>query len=507
MALASYTFLIGFLPVVLLLDAWVARRSQARHGRALLLLASLVFCAYAGALTLAWVVASSVLTFAIVRALQAREPDARARPWLLGGGIALHVVGLGFFKYAGFGVDTWNALTGSAFAFAAPAFPLGISFITFQQIAYLIEAAHGETREDGALDYALFVGFFPKLVAGPLADPRKLTPQLREGRVRSDADLALGLTLLAAGLFKKVMIADELGEVADPVFGAAAAGSSLDALTAWTGALAYTLQLYFDFSGYSDMALGAARCLGIRLPLNFDSPYQASNIGDFWRRWHMTLTRFLTQYLYTPMATPLTRLAVTRSLGPTRLFALTVAIPSIVTFAIAGLWHGAGFTFVVFGLLHGIYLTLHQGWRELRRAWLGRPAPSRARTLGAWSLTFTGVVVAFVFFRAGSLGEAFEVLQAMCGLAPPALEADPLRIEGRDFLLVGGVAAIAWLFPNVAQILREHAPALDSPRPSSWLGSRWTWQPSPSYALLSVALWIVSLAALGEVSAFIYYQF
>jgi len=510
MPLASYVFLLVFLPATLVGYYVSVARLGPRAGQAWLCGASLGFCVYAGPASLIVLCLSSVMTFGISRALVRRHAaQAHTGAWLALG-VCANVAALAYFKYAGFLTENLSALLGSDLRIAAGALPLGISFITFQQIAYLVEAARGATARDAWLDYAFFISFFPKLIAGPLADPMSLTDQLRApgvGRYET-SHLAVGLTLIGAGLFKKVMIADELGECADPVFAAAASGAAVPALAAWLGSSAYMLQIYFDFSGYSEMALGAARCFGLRLPLNFDSPYQATNIGDFWRRWHMTLNVFLTRYLYTPMATPIMRWCVRRNLGRATLFLLTIAIPTTATFTIAGLWHGPAWTFVIFGLLHGLYLSSREGWRQLRRAWFGKVAPLRGGGLGAWALTMLGVLISLIFFRAGSVSEALALLAAMCGLGAGAeLPVGTELVERRDMLLIAIAAGIAFLAPNIVQLLRAQSPALQHTRGDPPIGTRWAWRPSSALALAAVAIWVVSLAALGEVSAFIYYRF
>jgi alginate O-acetyltransferase complex protein AlgI len=510
MALASYGFVLAFFPLALAVLFAVARRAPGLRVP-WLCLASLVFCALAGPRSLAVLLISSASCFAFARAIAERVQGGRRSGGLLACAIGVHIALLGGFKYTGFAAENLGWLLGTEWPALRIALPLGLSFITFQQIAYLVDAQRGEARGDRFADLLLLVSFFPKLAAGPIADRSSFLRELERsdfGRF-SDANLVIGLTLIGVGLFKKVVIADELGECADAVFGAIAQGKALRAELAWLGALAYTLQLYFDFSGYSDMAIGAARCCGLRLPLNFYSPYQATSIGDFWRRWHITLGRFLTRYLYTPIAAPLTRWALARERSPQLVFAASVAVPTLVTFTLAGLWHGAGWTFVIFGLLHGIYLTAQQGWREARRVLLGRAPASRLRSLGSWALTFLAVVVAFVFFRAASVADALELLKAMLGARPDGLGlgGELALIETRDLRLVAAAAATAWLAPNAAQWLRPFEPALTIPKgdpPLPWPGR---FAPGPLLALATALLWIAALGALGDVSDFLYYRF
>jgi alginate O-acetyltransferase complex protein AlgI len=507
MPLASYAFVLAFLPLVLIVQRGIGRAGP-RAATLWLCTASLAFCAWAGALSLVVLLGSSVACFACSRWIVRRSEAERSPALPLGCGVALQLLLLGYFKYAGFVTANLRALFGDSIPLIHALLPLGLSFISFQQIAYLVDAQRGATREDRFLDFLLLVSFFPKLVAGPIAEASKLTAQLRApgfGRIDS-ANLVVGFTLIGAGLFKKVVIADRLGVCADAVFGAARQAEPLAASSAWLGALAYSLQLYFDFSGYSDMALGAARCFGIVLPLNFYSPFQATSIAEFWRRWHITLGRFLTRYLYTPLATPLTRWAVARQLVAPALFATSVALPTLLTFTLAGLWHGAGWTFVIFGALHGLYLTVQQGWRELRRALLGRPEPSALRSLCSWALTFVAVLIAFVVFRAETSSEALRVLGAMLGAGADVTQGE-LLLSARDLRVLAAAALLAFLAPNTAQWLRAFEPALDIPKgepPIPWPGPL---APGAPLAFATALVWLVALGTLGEVSAFLYYRF
>ena len=284
--------------------------------------------------------------------------------------------------------------------------PLGISFYTFQQIAFLVEAWRGQFRETDLPRYCTVVTFFPHLIAGPIINYRDVIQQFRSpdfGRPR-EAMIAMGLTIFIMGMAKKVLLADSIAPQADYVFSAAAAGGDVSLIEAWTGALSYTVQLYFDFSGYSDMAIGLALLLGIRLPINFNSPYKAENIADFWRRWHMTLSQFLRDYLYIPLGG--------NRCGPTRR-----TINLMLTMVLGGLWHGAGWTFVIWGALHGFYLVVCHAWTTYFRVKDGSRSHLSRRfgRIGAGALTFVAVIVAWVFFRATSLDSALLICKAMFG--------------------------------------------------------------------------------------------
>lgn len=281
--------------------------------------------------------------------------------------------------------------------------PLGISFFTFQQIAYLVDKYRGYNYGGNFLHYVLFVSFFPQLIAGPIVHYKEIIPQLVSDNTRDiSKNIAIGLSIFIVGLFKKVVLADSVAAYATPVFDAAADGVSLTIFEAWAGSLAYTLQLYFDFSGYSDMAIGLAMLFGVRLPVNFLSPYKATSIIDFWSRWHITLSQFLKDYLYIP-------------LGGNRRGSFKRYQNLMITMLLGGLWHGAGWTFIVWGGLHGVYLMLNHAWRAWKNKYIKRKIDNRYYNIVAWIMTFSVVVFSWVVFRADSIDSAIEIYKAMLG--------------------------------------------------------------------------------------------
>jgi alginate O-acetyltransferase complex protein AlgI len=446
--------------------------------------------------------------------------------------VCLNLASIGYFKYANFFVDNINTVTSTDFNLTTIILPLAISFFTFQQITFLIDSYRGSTNKQGFLNYCLFVSFFPQLIAGPIVHHSEMLPQFARPDIFrfKPGNLAIGLTIFALGLFKKAVLADGIAGYANPVFMAADAGQTFTFFEAWAGALAYTFQLYFDFSGYSDMALGAARMFGIRLPVNFHSPYKAINIIDFWRRWHITLSRFLRDYIYIELGG--------NRKGPTRRHFNLMA-----TMLIGGLWHGAGWTFVAWGALHGFYLVVNHGWQLMRRTlnggippestWLGR--------LSSRSLTFFAVVVGWVFFRALTFEGALNMLQAMAGLngvtLPEAIAlrtatiAELLSTLGVQFTPGGGavflgawswivvLAAIAFFAPNSLDLMRRYRPALhyrfggERPAGMSWLYkpvdafAALRWRPSIAWACFTSVLTAGGVLALPQVSDFLYFQF
>jgi len=316
-----------------------------------------------------------------------------SRKTLLAFGIVLNLLLLGYFKYADFFITNINTAVGTNLPLLNLLLPLAISFFTFQQIAYLVDSYKNETKEYDFLNYALFVTFFPQLIAGPIVHHKEMMPQFAnvKNKVKNYKNIAIGLFIFSIGLFKKVVIADTFAVWATAGFDTA---TTLNLFEAWATSLSYTFQLYFDFSGYTDMAIGAALLFNIKLPINFNSPYKATNIQDFWRRWHITLSRFLRDYVYIP-------------LGGNRKGEFRTYNNLLSTFLIGGLWHGAGWTFVFWGFLHGAAIVIHRAWSKLGFkiwSWL------------AWLITFNFVNIAWVFFRAKEWEDAAKVLSGMAGL-------------------------------------------------------------------------------------------
>ncbi|MBK9161559.1 MAG: MBOAT family protein [Nitrosomonadales bacterium] len=515
----SYAFIFVFLPVVLL---GFFRLARVGHGYAAawLALASLFFYGYWNPAYVGLLLGSIVGNYAfgtwIARA--GAKQDERRKKSLLAIAVAADLALLGYYKYANFFVDNLNPLLGTDWNLSHIILPLGISFFTFTQIAFLVDTWQGKVREYNFVHYLLFVTYFPHLIAGPVLHHREMMPQFAHAATYrfNYENMAVGATIFFIGLFKKVVLADGLSVYVGPVFDAPAAGVTLTFVEAWGGALCYTLQLYFDFSGYSDMAIGLSRMFGVVLPLNFHSPYKAVNIIEFWRRWHMTLSRFLRDYLYIP-------LGGNRKGAPRRYLNL------MATMLLGGLWHGAGWTFVIWGGLHGLYLVVNHAWHALRRS-LGqdpdRPLSRPAHLLSVL-LTFLAVVAAWVVFRADNMDAAMAMLHAMAGMngfvLPDAwlpkwgASGQWLAAQGVDFgatndLIMGGAInwiwislLIVWLAPNTQQIMAGFRPALDVP---SGGRARWLlWRPSLPSAL---AVWLIGFIAvinLNRQSAFLYFQF
>lgn len=500
MLFSTYTFLFQFLPAVLL--AFVAaRRHSPRAGILVLAGASLFFYGAWRPVYLLLLLASIAANFAL--GLLMDKPDRRRAIGMLG--VALNLALLCYFKYTNFIFDGIHALTGATLPFVNVVLPLGISFFTFQQIAYLVDVMRGAKVERDFVSYALFVSFFPHLIAGPLVHHAEMIPQFKRGRTSRSAVLAArGMAIFAAGLFKKVVIADDLAQFVSPVFAHLDAGGGVTTSWAWLSTLAYTLQIYFDFSGYSDMAIGLALLFGIRLPVNFRSPYKATSIVDFWRRWHITLSRFLRDYLYIP-------------LGGNRHGESRRYVNLMLTMLLGGLWHGAGWNFVIWGALHGSYLGVNHLWQKWRGVTAKASASNHVSTLASWAITFIAVVIAWVFFRSKTVGSAWAMLSALCGSAaggsayvsPGILRVMdlPVLVGEQHLLLIGsGVVvlslAIALCLPNVPQIFRYR----EYRRPPE--SSRWPqWRPGLAWALLSALAFAISLFGMWQRLEFLYFQF
>ena len=344
------------------------------------------------------------------------------------------------------------------------------------------------------------------MTAGPLVLQSELFGQLkdRDDPAFSSWRVMIGVTIFCMGLFKKVVFADTIAPYANETFAAVAAGASIDFLTAWVGSLCYTLQLYFDFSGYSDMAVGLGFLFGIKLPLNFNSPLRATNIQDFWRRWHMTMTRFFTTYVFTPMAMKNTRKSVMRGYGPVRRYLVAAAWPVTFTFLIAGIWHGAGWTMVIFGLVHGVALAINRGWREFNMP--------KLPPLAGWAITMSVVVSALVIFRAPDLATAGRILSSMWGLAPflgGGLAAAAVQLDlFWATMLIAALGTIVLAMPNTQEILRNYWVSSD-PQPAeepSFLHGL-LWKASPNWAAITAVVFVIAFASIKGNSTFLYYQF
>ncbi len=489
----SHVFIFGFLPLTLLLFYLLGRAGRGRPARAWLVFASLFFYGWWNPAYLPLILTSVLFNYSVGRGLSRSGHGPSRRNGLLFLGVAGNLAALAYFKYANFFAGNLSEVAGGGFELAPIVLPLAISFFTFQQIAYLVDAYRSGRGERSLLDYAIFVTFFPQLIAGPIVHHREMLPQFaREETYRYQrSNLEVGLTVFFIGLFKKVVLADGVALYATPVFQAAALGGAPGFFEAWGAALAYTFQLYFDFSGYSDMAIGLGRMFGLGLPLNFDSPYRAKSIIDFWRCWHMTLSRFLRDYLYLP-------------LGGNRRGRVRRYLNLMITMLLGGLWHGAGWTFVVWGALHGVYLLLNHAWRALGERWgwgstTGGPLASGAARL----ITFLAVVLGWVVFRAESMDAALTIYGAMAGRNGAAWPAGGLEQLGYLSLLLG----VVWWAPNTQTFMSRFetslTPSRERDRGPAWL----RWRPTRGWAFVMALVTVWGILGINKYSEFLYFQF
>lgn len=457
----SFSFIFLFIPLTLLVFFSLAHFRYIKMASLSLVIASFTFYAYWDIRYLPLLLLSIVFNF-----IMGAQIEKSRRMALLVFSVAVDLGLLGYFKYMHFFLQTVNDLSGAGLPLPHIILPLGISFFTFTQIAYLVDAYRGETDNYSFLNYSLFVTFFPHLIAGPILYHKKIIPQFNDlqNYLFSSKNMALGLTLFAMGLFKKVMIADNLAPWAKLVFDNA---SQLTFVDAWAGALAYTLQLYFDFSAYSEMAIALGLMLNIELPTNFNSPYKSTSIIEFWRRWHMTLSGFLRNYLYIP-------------LGGNRYGDLSRMKNIMITMLLGGLWHGAGWTFIVWGGLHGLYSVINHLWRKLK---IDLPG-----TL-SWLITMVSVTVAWVFFRAASLYDGIHIVQAMFGLRGLKFVSAGFIPGGmKEMLVLIAMLLLLVIAPNPQQLVSRMHPG-------------WKW------ALVTAIILAISILSIDQASDFLYFQF
>jgi alginate O-acetyltransferase complex protein AlgI len=520
----SYAFIFVFFPLTFACFFLIARRSRPAAAAWLtaaslffygwwsvravpLLVASIIFNYLAGR-RLAGLAAAGSTSAGNATAGNTTAGNTTAGKRVLVVALVVNLGLLAFFKYANFFIANANFALGALHQPTVAAvnilLPIGISFFTFTQIAFLVDCWEGKVKESSSIHYALFVTYFPHLIAGPVLHHGQMMPQFaRADTYRPHADhITMGFTLFAIGMAKKLLIADPLAAYADLLFRGVADGVVPQLLLSWFGVLAYTFQIYFDFSGYSDMAIGLSLMLGITLPINFNSPYRATSIIDFWRRWHISLSVFLRDYLYIP-------------LGGNRYGALRRHANLLTTMVLGGLWHGASWTFVLWGAAHGMLLVINHGWRAL----CGEREYGIPGRVLSWAITFLSVCFAWVLFRADSLDSATIIYRGMLGLngvtLPGSLSAlgtwtdrlgvrfddvwQRLPLAGlstSDFMLLTGVAAaVAFLLPNTNRL----RPGADAPRAGYWR----------SYAAgaCCAALFMLSLSVITKPSPFLYFQF
>lgn len=480
----SYEFIFLFLPLSFFIYFFLLEKRLIVGAKGFLVFASLFFYSWWNIAYLPIILSSMLFNYIIGNSLNENFQQMRVhKKSLLAFGVIANLALLGYFKYSDFFLENFNLLFNGSVPLLHLALPLAISFFTFQQIAYLVDSFRAETAEYDFLNYSLFVTFFPQLIAGPIVHHAEMMPQFASkwNLVKSYKNIATGLFIFSIGLFKKVVIADIFAQWATVGFDQAEA---LNLIEAWATSLSYTFQLYFDFSGYTDMAIGAALLFNIKLPINFNSPYKALDIQDFWRRWHITLSRFLRDYIYIPLGG--------NRKGPLRTYTNLLA-----TFILGGIWHGAGWTFVFWGFLHGMALVIHRFWKQL-----GFTLPK----VLAWFITFNFVNITWVFFRAKEWDDAIKVLNGMVfgDLILPRKYLTTLNflenwgIEFGQFLfhLGGHSTTLVWVIIGFILVAMKNSLELKNSFKSSYI---------TSFIMVIVAF--TAILNLSKASEFLYFNF
>ena len=488
----SYEFIFAFLPITFFIYFYLNSKRLTVASKGFLVFASLFFYSWWNIAYLPLILISMLFNYTIGNSLSKNDGENRkglkktfSNKSILVFGIVCNVALLAYYKYADFFIENFNLVTSSNVNLLHLVLPLAISFFTFQQIAYLVDSYRGETKEYDFLNYALFVTFFPQLIAGPIVHHKEMIPQFASSwnMVKNYKNIALGLFIFSIGLFKKVVIADTFAVWATAGFDNA---QTLNLIEAWATSLSYTFQLYFDFSGYTDMAIGIALMFNIKLPINFNSPYKALNIQDFWRRWHITLSRFLRDYIYIP-------------LGGNKISSFRTYSNLLATFVIGGFWHGAGWTFVFWGFLHGMALIIHRIWSNLG---------FKMNAILAWFITFNFVNIAWVFFRAKEWDDAIKVLKGMFGLSGVVISTKfsiklaflsdyGITFDEVTKYIGDGTKSLKWIFIGIIFILFFN----------NSMEQLKEFKSSLFNFLITMILLILSLGALNEFSEFLYFNF
>ena len=473
----SYQFVLLFLPITTI--CFFVIRNEAR-AQILMIGAAVFFYCYWSTIFFALIFSGVVINYYLSRFLLTNTGPHRKM--VLAAGIVINLIPLAYFKYVPFISENIDLIFQLDVTISYMVLPLAISFYTFQKIVLIVQSYRREVADVNFRSYLLFIIFFPHLIAGPITSAKELLPQFaRRGTYRFNHDnFALGLTIFIVGLSKKALVADTVAVYATPVFQAAESGTAVSFLDAWVGVLAFTLQLYFDFSGYSDMAIGLARMFNITMPINFYSPYKSTSIIEFWRHWHMSLSWFLREHVYIP-------------LGGNRCGLRRHLINLFATMLIAGIWHGAGWTFVIFGAIHGAALVVNVFWRAMERS---------LNTVAALGLTFITVVVGWVFFRAYSVAGAASILNAMFN--PIHAVHHPGHPNPTAFVGIALLLLAIGVLPNTTQIFERWRLA-DSRLAAGplWL----TWNPSRKWAMVIAGLAIADLLKMQDYSEFLYFNF
>ena len=478
----SYIFIFAFLPAILIGYFGLNRFGKDKLAKSWLLLCSLFFYSYWNINYLPLILGSIIVNFALTNRLQSELCQNRKLWFFLGLGFNLGL--LGFFKYADFFLANVNFVFSTDIQYLRFLLPLGISFFTLQQVAYLVDAYEGVAGEKKFIDYALFVSFFPQLIAGPIVHYSEMMPQLasKENKRFNSSNFSLGLYIFILGLFKKVIFADTFAGWANDGF---APDADLHFFHAWGASLSYMFQLYFDFSGYSDMAIGLGRMMNIQLPENFNSPYKARNIVEFWSRWHITLTNFITTYVFTPLVRSMPKM----SFG-------FMMLSSFLAMTVAGIWHGAGWTFVVYGMWHGAGIVCTHWWKRRK---------IKLPYWFSWLITFNFVNISFIMFRATDLSTAFNFYKGMLGLNGVVF---PKGILAKETIIEVGMKVGHYMTNdenlNLFMVVLGIWVCLKAKNSMQLMSD---FKPSQTLAFKTAGMFVLCVFGLNKLSEFIYFNF
>jgi alginate O-acetyltransferase complex protein AlgI len=483
MVFNSFSFILFFLPISLLGFYYFSRKS--RQWAAIWLIAASLFFYGSWDFRFIPILFTSILTnyYTCKRIISA---SAQYRKGWLAGAVAFNLLLLGFFKYANFFIVSVNDATANNIPLLNIILPIGISFFTFTQISLLVDAYHNKLQELNFTHFLLFASYFPYIVAGPILHHQEMLPQFADpGNYQIKANnFSIGVSLFVFGLAKKLLLADNLASAIGPVF----ADGNPQFFQAWIGMLAYTLQLYFDFSGYSDMAIGVSRLMGFQIPINFNSPYKATSVSDFWQRWHISLSRFLRNYLYIP-------------LGGNRLGQFKRYRNLILTMLLGGLWHGANWTFVIWGGLHGLYLCVQHGWQYKMQKKYRQPTVF-SNFLNR-SITFVAVMVAWCFFRSSDVASAFKVLAGMLGQNGFS---QVTQVDAFAFFMLAVSVFVAFYMPNTNELFlfSEKGQEVKLKLPSIL---KVNWSPNVLWGIAVGCIFALCVLSIERTNDFIYAQF
>ena len=521
----SYIFIFIFLPLSLFIYYFFLKKNKLNLAQLCLLISSLFFYGWWNYYYLLLLILSILLNYNIGIILILKKSKI-----YLTLGILLNLSILFYYKYFNFFIDNFNHFFHRNFLFEDIILPLGISFFTFQQISFLIESYSGSFKDVKFVKYSVFVSFFPQLIAGPITRFKNFYPQLLSLNINNiSRNLSIGITIFALGLFKKVFIADSISNYVDNGFSAVNFEIVLTFAESWIAAILYSFQLYFDFSGYSDMAFGLAFMFGFTIPINFLSPFKSKNIKEFWNKWHISLSSFARDYLFYPIAVVLNRKLANINLNRKMYIFLSFSIPTIICFFCIGIWHGAGWNFIVFGLAHAFFIILHTQWENLRRQnlFVNKIFTSKIFSKFSILLNFILVTILFVFFRSENLTQSFDFMSSMFGFnlisLPVFLQSELSFLENYGFIFNGLfsnniysfdnyydnpiiwitiLGLISFFGINIYEILNADLEVYDKDNQKKII-----WKPNLKWSLITTILLFLSIIKLSDEAKFLYYQF